>query len=100
MHINLQTLIHLPVYTQSGVHLGRVHDMQIDIESHAIKQYIVESGLIAKHHYLIGPAQVIAITAEKIVVDDAANTEVDVKEKPVTENPPQTALGGAVPITK
>ncbi|HLD61248.1 MAG TPA: PRC-barrel domain-containing protein [Patescibacteria group bacterium] len=96
MVINLQSLLHLPVFTKSGTNLGKVHDLKIDVDTHAIKQYIVESGLIAKHHYLIGPAQVIEITEEKIVVDDTITKDVVIKEEKQKSAPPEAALGGAV----
>lgn len=100
MYINLHTLLHLPVYTQSGTHLGKVHDVKLDVESHSVKQYIVRGGFLSKGEYLIGPAQVIAITEEKMIVKDNVAKDTTGKTVPVKDTTPKRVLGGVMPSAK
>lgn len=91
MYIDLKTLLHLPVFTESGVHLGRIHDLELDVDTHHVRHYIVEPGFFGKEYYLITPMQIKSITAEKIIVDDTVSKfQKSLLKKDV---PPQTALG-------
>jgi len=82
MLLSVKRLIGLPVYTQSRQKLGRVIDINLDIDSHDVFQYVVGRGIVDKDLYLVRPIQVISITAEEMVVDDAvgknlvASTEI------------------------
>jgi sporulation protein YlmC with PRC-barrel domain len=80
MYINLHLLIKLPVFTESGEKIGHVKDLEIDIETHGIRHYIVEHGLIGKDHFWVSPVQVVSISSEKIVVKDAIVTDAGFKE--------------------
>jgi len=75
MLINLYNLKHLPVITQSGVKLGKVYDINFDIETHCVKSYLVRHSVISQS-YLIKPVQVVNITNDSIIVEDGL-----VKEK-------------------
>lgn len=82
MLINLHKLLDLPVYTESGAKLGKIFDVELDIESHMVLRYLVRPNFISMHHFLIQVAQVKEITDEKMVVDDAVS---EVGEKVVSE---------------
>lgn len=74
MQINSKLLLGLVVKTQSGQKLGVVRSVNIDIENHLIKQYVV--GLKAVPDFLAGellisPTQVISINESEMVVEDA-----------------------------
>ncbi len=97
MHINLHTLLHLPVYTQSGARLGKVRDVKLNIESHSVQQYVVRAGLLNKNEYLIGPAQVISISEEKMIVDDTITKDMTSDKAIIPETKPKAALGGVMP---
>ena len=71
MFINVKRLIHLPVFTESGTKLGKIFDVSLDAETHAVREYLVRHLPFGGHTYIIKPAQVIRITAERVVVDDA-----------------------------
>jgi len=82
MKILSSDLINLPVFTQSGQHLGRVDSFEVDIDSQAITKYHVKTGLIKglwHQQLLIDPSQVISISKEKMIIEDNA-----VKEKRVS----------------
>jgi sporulation protein YlmC with PRC-barrel domain len=74
-----KAIIGLPVETQSGTHLGRVVDIECDIESGVIMKYYVSSSVVVRHllkdqsTLTIDTAQVISLTNEKMVVSDGAN---------------------------
>lgn len=70
MITNLRQLMRLPVYTESGIKLGRVCDLEIDAGAHAVMQYLVRPNVLSAKYYLINNTQVKDITAEKIVVFD------------------------------
>jgi sporulation protein YlmC with PRC-barrel domain len=74
MKIAWEQLNHLSVYTQSGQKLGLVEGVAVDTDAHAVAQYVVKPngvirGLFTKQ-LLIGPAEVISITTEKMTVKD------------------------------
>jgi sporulation protein YlmC with PRC-barrel domain len=75
MYIHSADLLHLPVYTAAGQHLGRVTGFDIEITSHSVAAYYVRTGLIKglwHHELVINRSQVISISAERMVVDDSA----------------------------
>ena len=79
MIINLQKLLDLPVYTESGVKLGKIFDFEVDVDDHLVLRYLVRPNFISMHHFLVQIAQVKQVTDEKMVVDDAV-AKVDVGE--------------------
>lgn len=60
----------LPVYTRSGLYLGKVNGFEMDAESHIIRAYFVRKNII-EPVLSISREQVISITAEKLTVEDA-----------------------------
>lgn len=81
MYINYQQLTRLPVVTESGKKLGHVHDVEIDVESHHIRKYIVGQGFLSKDTYLVAPSQIIEITKDKIIVEDNIMKAADLEPK-------------------
>lgn len=68
-------LHHLPVETQSGQKLGRIVDFEVDVESHLILTYLVRpsrlSNPLVQSELRIDRAQVVALTPERMVVQDS-----------------------------
>jgi sporulation protein YlmC with PRC-barrel domain len=94
MKIQSNDLINLPVYTQSGQHLGRIDSFDIDLETYTITHYYVKTGLIKglwHQQLVIAQSQVISISKEKMVVED------NIKKQPETE---LKKVGIATPATK
>ncbi|MFH1291742.1 MAG: PRC-barrel domain-containing protein [bacterium] len=91
MLTNLHSLLHLPVITQSGTKLGKVHDLKIDVETHAINSYAVRASILGRS-YLIKPVQVLEITREKIVVEDAVIR--DIEREQIKQKDKSNALAG------
>lgn len=86
--MRVQDILHLPVYTKSGDHLGKVTDVNIDPDDLRIVQLIVKSGValpIVSDEYVIHRQQVIAVSEDKIIVDDAAakSAEMAASARPV-----------------
>ncbi|MBI2426261.1 MAG: PRC-barrel domain-containing protein [Candidatus Kerfeldbacteria bacterium] len=76
MRISTDKLIGLPVETESGTKLGKVHAVVLDIDFSSVVHYVVRplgivEELIYRHERLVAPAQVRSITEKKMVVDDA-----------------------------
>lgn len=71
MIINLRKLLDLPVYTESGVKLGKIFDFELDIENHFVLRYLVRPNFISLQNFLVQSAQVQKITSDRMVVDDA-----------------------------
>lgn len=93
MIINEKKLINLPVFTQSGQHLGKVVDFEIEVGSHTIlKYYVKSSGLINElftSELIITPSQVIEITKEKMIVEDnIIRSKESVFKKKLAEDKP------------
>jgi uncharacterized protein YrrD len=74
MTIDAKTLLGLPVETQSGEAVGRVHGFRLDPLSHAILQYEVRRHGILKEiiptTLLIHQNQVLSMTDKRMVVED------------------------------
>lgn len=78
MKISSNDLINLPVYTQSGKHLGKVASFEIDTDAGKLENFHVKTGLIEglwHEQLIINSNQVIEITAEKMIVKDGINKE-------------------------
>lgn len=72
-------LIGLPVETASGQPVGRVCDFDLDPRDHRIFRYYVQSGhripgLLHKQ-LIVSVSQVVRLTEEQMVVDDAIARE-------------------------
>lgn len=83
MFVNHQKLIHLPVFTESGTKLGHIYDLEIDIETHHVRKYMVGPRFMGKETYLINPAQIKSITADKIIVEDTITKTPEPAKKKV-----------------
>ncbi|PIT87100.1 MAG: hypothetical protein COU31_04990 [Candidatus Magasanikbacteria bacterium CG10_big_fil_rev_8_21_14_0_10_40_10] len=70
MLLKAKKIIDLPVYTNSGVKLGKVADIDIEIDSQAVNSYEVRHGLIGGQSLIIKPVQVISLSVKKMIVDD------------------------------
>lgn len=79
MILKKQEIINLPVYTQSGQHLGKVVDFEIASQTHTIEKYVIRNntivGSILQKDLLISPSQVISISKNKMVVEDTLTKE-------------------------
>lgn len=76
MLINYTQLINLPVETKSNEFLGKVVDLEIDIEHCYIKKLHVKSSNLIRGLFegvlIIDQSQIYEITKEKIIVEDEA----------------------------
>lgn len=76
MLIKYSQLINLPVETKSNEFLGKVADLEIDIENYNIKKLHVKSSNLIRGLFegvlLIDQSQIHEITKDKIIVDDEA----------------------------
>ena len=86
MIINWKKLIKLPVFTEQGLKLGKVIDINFDIDNFLITQITVASWF--KPNLLIDISQMVSISNEKIIVTDTAITVPveQVKKSLATEN--------------
>lgn len=78
MLLTHEQLIGLPVETKSGRPLGKVGSLIFEIESQSIYQYQIKPAGIVHlfdQGLLVHRNQVLEITAEKIVAEDAAYEE-------------------------
>jgi sporulation protein YlmC with PRC-barrel domain len=71
MRMRAKQIIGLPAVTQSGQQLGTVSDLEVDVENHAIVQYVVRRGrLLAAAELLVHQAQVVSVDETMLVVVD------------------------------
>jgi sporulation protein YlmC with PRC-barrel domain len=70
-----QKILGLPVVTESGTTLGKVRDVNLDLDTHMVNHYIVAKRL-QKTPLLITPKQVVSISDERMVVEDTTNPNV------------------------
>ena len=67
-------IVGLPVYTQSGIFLGKVIKVETLLDGRAVQKYIIQNANPLKNlisgQLVIDASQVISVTAEKIIVED------------------------------
>ncbi len=82
-------LTKLMVRTESGTELGRVHDVMYDIDSHAVSQYVVTSGILRQTTLEVAPQQVLSITMTEMIVEDTLTPIENEAEQtmPIGANP-------------
>jgi sporulation protein YlmC with PRC-barrel domain len=85
----------VPVYTRSGNHVGRLVGFVIESDTHEVIQYAVKKSgtfeLLLPKEFLVNRSQVVSVSEEKLIVEDAAVTEkAKEKKKKVTESAPKT----------
>lgn len=72
-------LYNLPVYTVSGIYLGRVVDFEVDKISRQVIFYHIKTKLeitgLWQKNILISPKQIIELSAEKMVVEDLLSNQ-------------------------
>lgn len=75
MLISHNSLLHLPVFTESNGFLGRIHSFDVDIESQSIIKYHVQGGGLLQgflaQKLLVDRSQVVSISKDKMIVEDA-----------------------------
>lgn len=70
MLVDWSKLKKLPVSTSSGLYLGQVNGFEMDADSHIIRAYFVRKNIL-EPILSISREQVISITTEKLIVEDA-----------------------------
>ena len=97
--ITSKKLIGLEVFTEAGSYLGKVSDLEIDIDTHAVLRYIVKSRLggIMPKELIIGVAEVISISLEKMIVRDTVTRELAARKKGSGAMEPET---GGIAMSK
>lgn len=89
----LRDLLRLPVTTESGEFLGRVSDVELELESATIRAYLVSpsfvKGLFSNEQYVITPSQVVSISADKMIVKDGVIKEHSGARRNLTQALPQ-----------
>ncbi|MFA5092154.1 MAG: PRC-barrel domain-containing protein [Candidatus Paceibacterota bacterium] len=86
----------VPVYTRSGNHVGRLVGFVIESDTHEVVQYAVKKSgtleLILPKEFLVNRTQVVSVSDEKMVVEDAAVAEKAkvAAKKQVTESATNT----------
>lgn len=83
MLILFKHLKKLPVYTKSGIFLGRVAGMELETESHLVRTYFVRKAFLGSE-LAISRTQVLSITSEKIIVLDSAVKESGTEEEKIS----------------
>lgn len=71
MVINLRKLLRLPVYTESGKKLGKVFDLELDVDSQIVVRYLVKPSFLSVKNLLIQSSQVKSIKEDRIIVEDS-----------------------------
>lgn len=95
MQINLRAVVGLPVVTKSGQKIGRVLDVVLNTDTHAVASYNVRERMFGKEQYVIKPVQVLEIRADGLIVEDAVLK--DVVDEVVVKGSATAAWSGAVP---
>lgn len=71
MRLLATSLLNLPVVTESGIKLGRVSDIDCNVDGWTIGNLQVESGWFNKVTSVIAVTQIVRVETTKVVVRDA-----------------------------
>lgn len=89
----LRDLLRLPVTTESGEFLGRISDVELELESATIRAYLVApsfvKGLFTSEQCMITPNQVLSISADKMIVKDGVVGEKETSRRSLNQPLPQ-----------
>lgn len=83
MLLNAKKIFGLPVETKDGTKIGKIADINLDIESHIVNSYAVGKsrilpfggGFISNENLIIGRNEVLSINNKKMIVEDGAIRE-------------------------
>ena len=92
MLMEVKNIIGLPVFIEAGLLVGKVVDVELDIDLHAVKNYRISKKWFGTS-FLVAPKQVKSITLKKMVVSDASVPSISKKNKAPL---PEANLGGAM----
>lgn len=71
--------LNLPVYTTTGRYLGRVVEVEVDVTAKVVLAYQVAASLpwlrLWRKRLLISPQQVVSLTPQAMVVDEARGSQ-------------------------
>ena len=84
-YISAHNLLSLPVYTESGIALGRVVDAELDLEDLHVERIRVQpGGLTGLLHdeLLIHRTQIIRIEEKRVVVEDTVTPKTASAKQP------------------
>ena len=106
MLLNFKNLKKLPVETASGIKLGHIADIILEIDGQLVAQYLVKHSIISGKEYLISRDQIIrfednpstsfdyaqdkSLRINKIIVDDnveKAENKIQTKESNISPEP-------------
>ncbi|MDP3985700.1 MAG: PRC-barrel domain-containing protein [bacterium] len=68
-------LLKLPVFTKSGIRIGRIVDFSFEAESQTVIQYEVRAFFGFGTPFVIHRNQVVALQSDRMVVEDAIAPE-------------------------
>lgn len=91
MRILLRKLKKYIVETESGVKLGKVSDLILDIDDHSVVQYVVRPAFFSSKEYLIGHQQIVRFEDSKIIVEDTI-AKVGIKQKSKATASPEPVM--------
>ena len=86
MQLSHRQIIKLPVETRSGQKLGVVVSFELDSERQSILRYVVKPAMVPRllaNELIISATQVISLTNEKMLVDDAVLPQREAEPSPV-----------------
>lgn len=87
MFLSHDQIIGLPVETQSGRRLGKIHGLIIESGGQNVQQYSVKTAgvaLVFAKNLLVGREQVVSLDEEKMVVEDSAAAGEEKSAAPAT----------------
>ena len=70
MRLSFKKIKQLSVETASGIKLGRVSDIVLEIDGQLVAQYVVKHSIISNKTYLISRDQIVRFEDKKIIIDD------------------------------
>lgn len=92
MLLRAHELLHLSVFTRSGERLGRVIGFTMDSDTHRIVSYAVKKIFLPS--ITITAEQVIMLTTEKMIVENAIKIPAMTSNVRIPVAPPEPAAAG------
>ncbi len=87
MRIPFKQLKKMPVETVSGIKLGKIQEIIMDIENQMVVQYEIKAIGISSEKYLINRDQIARFEAKKVIVYDTV-----IKKREKKTSPPLPAI--------
>lgn len=73
MTLTSKQIVNLPVFTESGIKVGKVSFLELNEKEHVVEKYVIKTSSLMQLMpavILVSPKQIIEINSKKVIVEE------------------------------